>query len=461
MVPKKNSKTTGGAAITLTGMLMNTRPRAEFIYIGPTQEVAEIAFSQTVGMIEADDFLAERFHIAFHTKSITDRRSKARLKIKTFDMKVVTGSKPSFVLLGRAAPDVDHQRRRQGDRPDQGRHAAQSRGCAGDDHDTVRHAAGWRLQERIAICPRRQGRAHQGRADAAAALGVSRGDADRPGQAVAGSGQLADGAAEPWNRSITLDRLVADYRTAVEKGDEEERRWARQHLNVEIGLALHDDRWPGVDFWEQSAAPGMTLDDLLAQCDVATIGIDGGGLDDLLGLAVIGRHAKTRHWLLWTKAWAHPIVLQRRKEIAETLRDFAKDGDLVFCSHSTQDIEEVAALCVKVRELKLLPERMGIGLDKLGLPGLIDALIDSGFDTDANEGAITGISQGGYLNPAIIGLERKLSDGTMVHAGQPLMAWCVSRTPRSSSRVRRAPSPSRRPAWPRSIRSSRRSMPPC
>ena len=193
--------------------------------------------------------------------------------------------------------------------------------------------------------------------------------------------------------------MIADYRTAVEKGDEEERRWASQHLNVEIGLALHDDRWPGVDFWEQAAAPGLTLDDLLAQCDVATIGIDGGGLDDLLGLAVIGRHAKTRHWLLWTKAWAHPIVLQRRKEIAETLRDFAKDGDLVFCTHSTQDIEEVAALCVRVRESKLLPERMGIGLDKLGLPGLIDALIDSGFDTDANEGTITGIIAGRLSQP--------------------------------------------------------------
>ena len=197
MVPKKNSKTTGGAAITLTGLLMNIRPRAEFIYIGPTQEVAEIAFSQTVGMIEADDFLAERFHIAFHTKSITDRVSKARLKIKTFDMKVVTGSKPVVRAARRTAPDVDDQRRRQGDRPDQGRHAAQSRGCAGDDHDTVRHAACWRLQERTAIRPRRQGRADQGRADAAAAVGVSRGDADRPGQAVEGSGQLADGAAQP------------------------------------------------------------------------------------------------------------------------------------------------------------------------------------------------------------------------------------------------------------------------
>src|SRR6478735_3611196 len=99
MVPKKNSKTTGGAAVAVTWLLMNIRPRAEGIYIGPTQEVADVAFQQTVGMIEADEYLAKRFHIQHHTKTITDRRNKARLKVKTFDMKVVTGSKPSFVLL--------------------------------------------------------------------------------------------------------------------------------------------------------------------------------------------------------------------------------------------------------------------------------------------------------------------------------------------------------------------------
>jgi phage terminase large subunit-like protein len=60
LVPKKNSKTTGGAAITLTGLLMNGRPRAEFIYVGPTQEVADLAFQQTIGMIEADEYLARR-----------------------------------------------------------------------------------------------------------------------------------------------------------------------------------------------------------------------------------------------------------------------------------------------------------------------------------------------------------------------------------------------------------------
>ncbi len=54
LVPKKNSKTTNGAAIMLTALLENKRPRAEFLLVGPAQEIADTAFSQAVGMIEAD-----------------------------------------------------------------------------------------------------------------------------------------------------------------------------------------------------------------------------------------------------------------------------------------------------------------------------------------------------------------------------------------------------------------------
>ena len=185
------------------------------------------------------------------------------------------------------------------------------------------------------------------------------------------------------------------------------------------------DGWPGVEYWLAASDRTLTLDSLLKRCEVAVVGGDGGGLDDLFGGCVVGREKGTRHWLVWAKVWAHPIVLKRRKEIAETLRDFAADHDLVFCTRPTQDIEEFTDICCKVRDVGLLPEKEGIGVDKLGLPALVDELIARGFDTDANGGTITGIGQGGFLNDAIIGTERKLADGTLKHAGQGIMRWAI------------------------------------
>ena len=51
---KKNSKTTGGGAIMVTALLMNRRPNAEYLFVGPTQDISDIAFSQAKGMIEPE-----------------------------------------------------------------------------------------------------------------------------------------------------------------------------------------------------------------------------------------------------------------------------------------------------------------------------------------------------------------------------------------------------------------------
>src|SRR5258706_1486620 len=53
LVPKKSSKTSYGAALMLTSLLINERPKAEFLLIAPTQPIAAIAFNQVRGMIGA------------------------------------------------------------------------------------------------------------------------------------------------------------------------------------------------------------------------------------------------------------------------------------------------------------------------------------------------------------------------------------------------------------------------
>jgi phage terminase large subunit-like protein len=92
-------------------------------------------------------------------------------------------------------------------------------------------------------------------------------------------------------RMLATDFAIEEAEAAQATSEAEFRAWASQHLNLEIGLALRSDRWVGADCWETAPRHAFSLEDLIAQCDVATVGIDGGGLDDLLALAFVGREA--------------------------------------------------------------------------------------------------------------------------------------------------------------------------
>jgi len=422
LISKKNAKSTIAAGIMVTALIRNWRFSAELLILAPTIEVANNSFIPARDMVNADDELRDLLHVQENFRQITHRTTKAVLKVVAADTDVVSGKKAAFVLVDELwifgkKPNADAMLREatgglvarpegfviylstQSDTPPAGVFKAKL--------DYFRNVRDGIVEDRKSL----------------------------PVLYEFPDLMLEERAyLQPENFYITnpnLNRSVSrewleDELAKVQGGDDGAlQTFLSKHLNVEIGLNLRADRWPGADYWELAVESGLTFDALLERCDVIVIGGDGGGLDDLFGGAFLGREKGTRRWLLWCRAWAHPIVLKRRKEIAATLKDFAGKGDLVFCERPTQDIEEFADLCERVRDAGLLPEQAGIGVDKLGLPALVDELINRGFDTVDNGGTITGVSQGGYLNPAILGAERKLSDGTLVHAGQPLMAWCV------------------------------------
>lgn len=421
LVPKKNSKTTNGAALSMTAMLCNERPNAEMLLIGPTQEVADLAFSQASGIVRADEYLDKRFHVVEHKKTIVDRVNGAKLKVKTFDMKVLTGSKPVFVLLDEL-------------------HIMSTYSYASRVLGQIRGGLLPNPESLLVIITTQSDQPPAGvfKSELQYARGVRDGRIKNQGLLPVlyeFPEEMQTDKKMPWRDarnwpmvlpnlglSITLDRLAADYAMSVEKGEEEERRWASQHLNVEIGLALHSDRWIGVDYWLGAAEDSLSLDEIIERSDAVVVGIDGGGLDDLLGLAVIGRDQVTREWLLWNRAWAHEDVLKRRPEIVETLRDFEKDGDLVICSDPTQDIREVCDIVEQIDVAGKLADKAGVGLDPVGVAAIVDELASRGIDGER----VVGVSQGFRLSSAIWGMERKLKDGTLWHAGAGLMAWCVS-----------------------------------
>lgn len=420
LVPKKNSKTTGGAGIMVTALLMNKRPRAEFLLIGPTQDVADTAYQQAAGMIEADPYLAKRFHAIEHKKTIVDRLNKAKLRIKTFDMKVLTGSKPAGVLLDEL-------------------HVMSSYSYASRVLGQISGGLIPNKESFLIIITTQSDEPPSGvfKSELQYARGVRDGsikDSSTLPVLYEFPEEMQTSDRKPWKdpknwhmvlpnlgRSITLDRLIEEWQTAQKKGEEEERRWASQHLNVEIGLALHSDRWIGADYWEAAADKCITLQYLIDECDVIVVGGDVGGLLDLWGLAAIGRHKVTRRWLLWAKAWAQPSVLTRHPEIVEKLNDFERDGDLVICKRVTQDVEEAAAIIASLRDAGKLPEVGAIGLDPNGVTALLEEL--AGYSIV--DPMVKAVSQGYKLSASIFGIERKLADGTMKHCGSGLLNWCV------------------------------------
>ena len=420
LVPKKNAKTTNGAGIGMTALLMNERPRAEFVLVGPTQEIADTAFQQASGMIDADPMLKKRFRVQEHIKTIYDLVLKSKLKIKTFDMKVATGSKPVMVLIDELhlmgsihfASRVIGQLRggiianpeaflviitTQSDQPPAGVFKTELNYARGVRDGRIKNSHTlpmlYEFSEKMQTDP------------------------DKPWQDSRNWPMVLPNL----GRSITLERLIEEYHAAVDKGPEEERRWASQHLNVEIGLALHNARWRGADYWQVAVEEGLSLDEILARSEVVVAGVDGGGLDDLYGLCVAGRCKITKDWLYWFHAWCQSDVLDLRKDIAERLRDFAAAGDLTLCDYVTQDAEEIADILHKVHQTGLFPEKEGIGLDPIGVAALVTALAEKGLAAPL----VAAVPQGYRLASAVWGLERKLKDGTMWHAGSTMMNWCV------------------------------------
>lgn len=416
LVGKGNSKTTNGAALMLVALLMNIRPRAELLFVGPTQAISDLAYTQASGMIDLDPELKKRFHARDYIKAIEDRSNRATLRVKTFDESILTGPRPAAVLL-----DELHLL---------GKTAATGR--------VLRQIRGGmeKMPEAFMIMISTQ--SDQPPAGAfAAELKMARSIRDGqfagrmlpilyeyPGDIMRDENKWRDQRNWPMvmpnlGRSIQLASLAADYETERAKGKENEQVWASQHLNIEIGVGLKSDRWRGADHWAGATDPTLTLDALLDRSEVICAGVDGGGLDDLLGLALIGRERITRRWLHWARAWLHVKVLELRKSEAQRFLDLVDAGELVLVEDMQDAFDELAEIVASVEAVSLLAE---VGLDPMGVGMIVDALAEQHIEGDER---VKGVSQGWTLNGAIKTAEVKVANRTLIHGGQALMAYAV------------------------------------
>lgn len=416
LIPKKNGKSSIAAAIIVTAAILNERPEAELLLIAPTMTIAKIAFKQAWGIIRADVELDALFHVQSHLRMITHRVTRAEIAIKAAQGDVITGGKATYTLI-----DETHEFARSS------------------------KAEGVFLELRGALASRPDGFLMQITTQSKdAPAGVFKQELEKARAVRDGRMQLPMLAVlyelppamqkkwqdqETWGmvnpnlgRSVDEGFLVDQLITARENGPHALALLASQHFNVEIGVG-QGGAWVAAQFWKQASREGITLEQIIAECDVAVSGVDGGGLDDLLGLGVIGRHKETKRWMGWAHAWAHPEVLRTRKEIAPRLRDFEARGDLTILTDDdpTGDIIGVADVIERLKDAALLPASGAVGLDPYGVSAIIDELAGRGI-TDEQMAAI---GQGARLSPEIWGIERKLKDGTFVHGGQLMMDWVI------------------------------------
>lgn len=413
-VPKKNSKSSIAAAIMMTALILNWRQSAEFSVLAPTVEVANNAFAPARDMVQKDDELDVLMHVQSHIKTITHRESGAALKVLAADQNTVGGKKSvgtlvdELHLFGKMAGSENMFREALG-------------GLASRPEGFVIWLTTQSDEPPSGVFKQKLDYARDVRDGKIIDKSFVPIIYEHPPEMVASGDamKLENMDMVNPNMGFSVDRvfLEREYKKAEQAGPESLRGFMAKHGNVEIGMNLRTDRWPGADYWQQQAR-GVTLDEILARCDVIDVGVDGGGLDDLLGLAVAGRDEQTRDWMCWHRAYAHPSVLERRKSEAARFQDFARDGDLMLVERVGDDLDDLAQIVSRIEESGKLDK---VGIDPAGVGGILDALVQAGIPAEK----VVGVSQGWRLGGAIKTTERKLAEGGLVHDGSALMSWCV------------------------------------
>jgi len=421
LISKKNSKSTLAAGIMLTALIRNWRMSNELLILAPTIEAAQNAFKPAADAVRADPELNAAddgfLHVQDHLRTITHLKTKATLKVVAADSATVVGKKAAFVLIDELwefgkRPHADAMLREATgglvSRPEgfvisiTTQSDAPPSGVFKDKLDYARNVRDGVIEDKKFLPVLYE--FPKAMLESEAYLDPDNFYITNPN----------------IGRSVSREWLADELRKEMAKGPETRNVFLAKHLNVEIGQTLRGDRWAGAEFWPKRVEPDLTLERLLSESEVCVVGIDGGGLDDLFGLSVIGRQRDTRDWLAWSHAWCHVGVLDRRKSIASQLRDFERDGDLTIVQDELDDITQIIEIIEEIKQRGLLA---CVAVDPAGLGEMIEALAE--IEVTQEAGLLIGAPQGYAMMNAIKTAERKLANGTLRHDGSRLMSWCV------------------------------------
>lgn len=451
LIGKKNAKSTRAAGIMITELVRNERHGAEFLILAPTIEVAKNSADPAMDMVAEHPELRRFLKPVAHQRMIEHRTTGAQLKIIAASPETVAGTKATGVLIdelwlfGKMANAKNMLLEVTGGLYSRPEGFVIALSTQSDEPPTGVFLDWLRRYRDI----------RDGKLLDPSKLGMLY---EFPEEMIkSGAYKLPANFHIPnpnYGASVDPTRLLSKFEEATREGQKALVGFYAKHLNVEPGMGARSDNWAGADFWKKRADAAIDLDAILERCEVVVVGLDGGGLDDLFGMTVLGRETveievdstaapevttdqpngkrRVKRWLSWSRAWANRVVLERRKSIETKLLDFDAVGDLVLFEWDNDsgdlgpDIDEIVALIGRIKESGLL---CCVAVDPAGIGDIVDALaeIDIVEDNKAHgSNYITGVSQGYALMNAIKTAERKLASGALRHADQPLMDWCVA-----------------------------------
>ena len=416
-ISKKNTKSTLAAGIMLTALIIGWREEDELLILAPTVEVAGNSYKPAAAMVRADPELSDLLHVQDHVRTITHRVTKSALKVVAADTDTVGGKKSGRILIDELwifgkRPSADAMLREATgglvSRPEgfviylTTQSDAPPAGVFKDKLDYARDVRDGKIEDKRFLPVLYE--FPKSLLDKEAYLDPAYFYVTNPNM----------------GRSVSQEWLVREMGKEMGKDASTRATFLAKHLNVEIGMNLRANRWPGADYWSKRADKALTLEEVLSRSEVVVVGLDGGGADDLFGVAVVGRDKESKDWLAWHHAWCHKGVLDLRKSIASRLRDFEAEGTLTIVGDELDDIRQIAELVDDINQRGLLAS---VAADPAGLGEMIDALAE--IDVTPENGKVIGAPQGYAMMNAIKTAERKLINGTLRHDGSALMAWCV------------------------------------
>ncbi|XUM25060.1 terminase large subunit (plasmid) [Bradyrhizobium oligotrophicum S58] len=446
LVAKKNTKSTRAAGIMVTALIRNWRPSGEFYILAPTKEIADNSYIPARDAINADPGLKAILKPSAG-RVIEHRNTGAMLKVVAADSETVAGKKTIGLLVDEVWLFGNRAGAETMLNEIEGGLASRPEGFVVYlSTQSPKKPAGIFAQKLERFRAIRDGKLHD-----PSSLPLLH---EFPKHLIE-SGEYK--SSKNWHipnpnltKSVDVDYIRHKLDEAARSGKASVTDIEAKHLNIEVGTGSRLDGWAGAEIWDRGLEEKLTLDAILERCEVVTIGIDGGGLDDLLGVCVIGREKGTQRWLGWACGLISTIGVTRRKANAVEYLRFKRAGELTVFRFSADDIggdddpelaellegalepslepnglppdiRFVIELVARIRDLGLLAQ---VGVDAAGIGAIVDALAGIGITQEAE--TLDAVRQGIALMGAVKTVERKLADHSFRHGDSPLLAWCVA-----------------------------------